>query len=164
MKAVSDSSVLIGLSSIGRLSILKSRFTHGVLVPDAVWREVVESGGDRPGGQEVREAEWVQCKSVRDQDYIKLLSRELDAGEAEAIVLARQEQADVVLLDEKEARRVARRLGIQVLGTVGILIWARRKGLISNLRAELKLLQEQGGFRLGKDIFLEALRQVGELD
>lgn len=95
-------------------------------------------------------------------NVVLLLSSELDAGEAEAIVLARQEQADVVLLDEKEARRIARRLGIRVLGTVGLLIWARRKGLISNLSAELKLLQEQGGFRLSKELCLEALRQVGE--
>ena len=119
MKAVSDSSVLIALSTIGQLSVLKHRFTEGILIPEAVWREVVEAGADRPGAREVRAAGWIQRRSVRDQVYVRFLCTELDTGEAEAIVLARQEQADVVLLDEKEARRVARRLEMRVLGTVG---------------------------------------------
>ena len=162
MKAVSNSSVLIGLSSIGRLPLLKHRFPEGVLIPEAVWHEVVESGGERPGAQEVRGAEWIQRCNVRDRDYVRLLTRELDSGEAETIVLARQEQADVVLLDEKEARRIARRLGMRVLGTIGLLIWARHKGLISNLGTELKTLQEKGSFRLSEDLCFEALREVGE--
>ncbi|MDH7486384.1 MAG: DUF3368 domain-containing protein [Anaerolineae bacterium] len=62
----------------------------------------------------------------------------------------------------KEARQTARRLGIYVLGTVGLLIWARRQGLISNLSEQLKALQEKGGFRLSQELCLEALRQAGE--
>ena len=162
MKAVADSSVLIALSSIGQLSILKRRFVGGVLIHDAVWHEVVEVGGERPGAVEVQESVWIQRRSVKDRDYVSLLCVELDAGESEAIVLARQEQADVVLLDEKEARRVARRLGIHVLGTVGLLIWARRHGLIPSLREQLRALREEGGFRLSWELCLAALRRVGE--
>lgn len=164
MKVVANSSVLIALSAIGRLSLLLERFPDGLLIPDAVWREVVETGRGRPGAPEVREASWIQRRAVRDWDYVRLLCTELDAGEAEAIALARQEQADVVLLDEKEARRVARRLGMRVLGTVGLLIWARQQGLIQNLREELQTLQERGGFRLSQEIYLAALREVGETE
>lgn len=78
------------------------------------------------------------------------------------IGLARQEGADVVLLDEKESRRMAGRLGLRVLGTVGLLVWAKRNGLIASLDAQLKVLQEQGGFRLSRELCLEALAQVGE--
>lgn len=67
MKAVSNSSVLIALSSIGQLSLLRHRFPQGVLIPEAVWREVVEAGADRPGAQEVRAAEWIQRCRVEDQ-------------------------------------------------------------------------------------------------
>lgn len=164
MKAVANSSVLIALSAIGRLSLLRERFPDGLLIPDAVWREVVETGRGRPGALEIREARWIQQRAVRDRDYVQLLRAELDAGEAEVIALARQEQADVVLLDEKEARQVARRLGMRVLGTVGLLIWARQQGLIPNLREELQMLQEQGGFRLSREIYLAALREVGEAE
>jgi predicted nucleic acid-binding protein len=162
MKAVSNSSVLIALSTIGLLSLLKSRFAEGVLIPEAVWREVVEAGADRPGAEEVRTAGWIRRCNVEDQDYVRLLCTELDEGEAEAIVLARQEQASVVLLDEKEARRTARRLRMHVLGTAGLLIWARRQGLIASLSTQLRILQEQGSFRLSPELCLEALRQVGE--
>ncbi|RMG50529.1 MAG: DUF3368 domain-containing protein [Acidobacteria bacterium] len=152
MKAVADSSVLIALSRIGQLRLLQCRFADGVLIPDAVWDEVVETGGDRPGVSEVRAASWIQRRRVKDQDYVRLLRADLDAGEAEAIALAREEGAEVILLDEKEARRTARRLGIQVLGTVGLLIWARREGLIPSLRELLQTLQEEGGFRLSREV------------
>lgn len=164
MKAVANSSVLIALSTIGQLSLLEKRFAEGVLIPEAVWREVVEAGGGRPGAEEVRAAEWIRRRIVDDQDYVNLLCAELDVGEAEAIVLARQEQADVVVLDEKEARRAARRLGLRVLGTIGVLIWARRRGLISSLGTHLRTLQEQGGFRISQELYREAIRQVGEAD
>jgi len=162
MRAVANSTILIALSTIGQLPLLKHRFPQGILIPEAVWYEVVEAGAGRPGATEVRAADWIQRRRVEDQDYVRLLSTELDVGEAEAIVLARQERVDVVLLDEKEARRVARRLGLRVLGTVGLLIWARRQGLISSLSAQLRALQEEGGFRLSQELCLEALRQVGE--
>jgi len=103
MKAGSNSSVLIALSGIGQLSLLKRRFVEGILIPDAVWHEVVEVGGGRPGAAEVQTTAWIQRRTVKDQDYVKLLCAELDTGEAEAIVLARQEAADAVVMDEKEA-------------------------------------------------------------
>ena len=162
MKAVANSSVLIALSSIGQLFILKQRFAGGVLIPQAVWYEVVESGAGRPGAKQVQAADWIQRYSVRDQDYVRLLCAELDTGEAEAIVLMRQERADTVLLDEKAARRVARRLGISILGTVGLLIWARQQGLIPSLSEQLQALQDDGGFRLSQKLCLAALRQVGK--
>jgi hypothetical protein len=101
---------------------------------------------------------------VSDQDYVTLLRAELDQGEAEVIALARQERAEIVLLDEKEARRLAGRLSMRVLGTVGVLIWAKRQGKITDLGAALEDLQDRGGFRLGRALCLEALRQVGESD
>lgn len=164
MKAVANSSVLIALSTIGRLSLLRERFPDGLLIPDAVWQEVVETGRGRPGALEVGGARWIQRHTVRDRDYVQLLCAALDTGEAEAIALARQEQADVVLLDEKEARQVARRLGMRVLGTVGLLIWARQQELIPSLREELQALQEQGGFWLGRETYLAALREGGEAE
>lgn len=164
MKAVANSSVLIALSGISQFSLLKQRFAEGILIPNAVWHEVVETGGSRPGVMEIQAAAWIRRRTVKDQDYVRLLCAELDAGEAEAIALARQEQADVVLLDEKEARRVARRLGMHVLGTVGLLIWAKREGLIPSLREELQALQEKGGFRLSQELCIAALRDVGEAE
>lgn len=162
MKAVANSSILIALSTIGQLGLLLRRFPEGVVVPQAVWREVVETGKGQPGSEEVASASWVVVREVKDQGLVSLLRPELDDGEAETIALAREEQVPVVLLDEKDARRVARRLGLQVLGTVGLLIWAKRVGTIASLREQLDTLQGLGRFRLSQPVYDEALRAVGE--
>jgi len=93
-----------------------------------------------------------------------LLSAHLDDGEAEAIVVARERHSHIVLLDEKDARRAARRLGLKVLGTVGVLIWAKRSGHIVSLRGQLDMLRGRGKFRLGQKVYDGALRVVGEMD
>ncbi len=68
----------------------------------------------------------------------------------------------MILLDEKEARRVAQRLGLAVLGTVGILIWAKRHGLVASLQEQLNALQKEGEFYLSQSVYESALRSVGE--
>ncbi len=164
MKVVANSSVLIALAAIGRLSLLARRFPDGIVIPQAVWREVVENGEGKPGAQAVSEAEWIERRAVRDRDLVVLLLESLDEGEAEAIALSREIGTPLVLLDEKDARRVARRLGLRVLGTVGLLIWAKREGLIIHLKEELDRLRREGGFRLSQEVYEEALREVHEIE
>ena len=89
MKAVADSSVLIALSSIKLLRVLSQRFPAGVLVPPAVWAEVVETGKGQPGAEAVASASWITVREVADKAFVGLLHGQLDAGEAEAIALAR---------------------------------------------------------------------------
>ena len=162
MIAVANASVLIGLSAIDRLALLQVRFPDGIVIPDAVWQEVVEAGGSRPGAQAVRAAAWIHRQAAGNRAWIRLLRTELDEGEAEAIVLASERNADVVLLDERDARRLAERIGLRVLGTVGILVWARRVGQIASLRAELDALEGRGRFRLSKTLRERAPREAGE--
>lgn len=164
MKAVANSSVLIALSIVGQFELLSRRFPEGILIPKAVWQEVIETGKGQPGTEEIASASWVVVREVRDKALVSLLRGELDEGEAEAIALAREEQIPLVLLDEKDARRVARRLNLQVLGTVGLLIWGKRVGVIASLREQLDTLQTLGKFRLSQTIYDEALRVVGERD
>ncbi len=162
MKVVCNSSVLISLSLIGQLELIHQRFPAGILIPAAVWQEVVEDGQGRGGAQQVAAASWIEALNVSDNDLVSLLKASLDAGEAEAIVLAKEQRAHVVLLDEKDARVLAGKLGLSVLGTVGILIWAKRTRLIPSLRRQLDELQRVGKFRLSRALYLEALRAAGE--
>jgi hypothetical protein len=161
---VADSSVLIGLSSIGQLGIIESRFPGGVSVPPAVWREVVEQGAGRPGSKEISAADWITVEQIEDFGFVRYLESELDDGEAEAIALARERNANVVLLDERDARETAKRLGLRVLGTVGLLMWGRREGMVQSLKSTLTDLQDEGNFRLSRSLFEFALRQVGEME
>jgi predicted nucleic acid-binding protein len=162
MSIVADASVLIGLSSIGQLALLRKRFPDGVLIPPAVWREVVEQGRERPGAREVAEADWISVRDVTALEIVQLLQVELEEGETEAIALAHQVEAEVVLLDERNARRAAKQLGLRVLGTVGILVWARRTGNIASLREALDALQTRAKFRISQQLYERALSEVGE--
>jgi uncharacterized protein len=77
MIVISNSSVLIALSSIGKLELLEQRFPEGVIVPDAVWREVVETGQGRRGARKVADAEWISRMQVKNQGLFPSLANEL---------------------------------------------------------------------------------------
>ena len=163
MRATVNSSVLISLSSIGQLDLLKKKFPEGILIPKAVWNEVVTTGEGYPGSKEVAMMNWITVQEVKDRALAALLSGDLDEGEAEVIALAKETGTEVVLLDEKDARRAAHRMGFKILGTVGVLIWAKRVGTIPNLREQLDNLQMKAKFHLSREVYEGALRSVGEL-
>jgi len=165
LRAVSNSSVLIALSSIGQLSILTQRFPDGILLPQAVWYEVVETGAGRAGATDVAAGlnVWLTVQNVQNKTLISLLQQDLDNGEAEAIALLLEPSSDALLLDEKKARQVARRMTLPILGTLGLLVWAKRQGVIVDLQEQLDALRTVAKFRLSQQVYNEALRQVGEL-
>jgi predicted nucleic acid-binding protein len=159
---LSDSSTLIHLAAIGHLPLLLQFFDH-LVIPTAVWREIVEEGRGRPGQREVEEAcaaGWIEVASARDHLLVTALKQELDEGEAELLALAVEGQARLVLADETEARRVAKTLGLKTTGIVGLLIRAKREGKINLLRPELDRLRP--AFRIDDRLYQRALEAVGE--
>jgi predicted nucleic acid-binding protein len=161
---VSDSSTLIHLASIGRLPLLKQFYTRITITP-AVWREVVEQGGGRAGAVEVAnacQAGWIEVVAPADKSLVRLLRRDLDNGESEAITLAIERQADLIFLDESEARRIAEIYDLSKTGVIGILIRAKREGQIDSLRAELDRLRKLGGFWIEDRLYHRALVAVEE--
>ena len=161
---ICDSSTLIHLTSIGRLALLKA-FYDRITIPPAVWNEVVEQGAGRAGAREVAEASqagWIDVIAPADEPLVRLLERDLDAGESEVIALALEQQADLILLDESEARRIADRYGLAKTGVIGLLIRARREGLVDSLQAELDRLQSLGGFWIEERLHHRVLAIMGE--
>ncbi|GAW92068.1 hypothetical protein Tph_c19980 [Calderihabitans maritimus] len=108
-------------------------------------------GADRPGEKEVANASWIIKREVQNLLAVSILKADLDRGEAEAVVLAKELGADYLLVDEKKARRVARSSGMKIMGTVGILGLVAKKGLISNLDEIFNKL-EQNGFRFAEEV------------
>jgi hypothetical protein len=96
-----------------------------IIVPEAVHNECVIEGKDREDVKRIEKADWVKVAKIKDTNLKKALMMVLDGGEAEAIVLALEESADLILLDEYDAREVARNYGLNITGVIGILI---RKG------------------------------------
>jgi predicted nucleic acid-binding protein len=163
MPVVSNTSPLLNLAAIGHLAFLQQQFER-VWIPAAVHAELrVEE--DLPGSQAAREAiaaGWLRMQEVPDRALVGILERDLDAGEAEAIAMAVHMKADLVLIDEREGRRIAKSLGLKVTGVLGILLRARSEGRLASMRSALTPLQEQVGFRIGQDLLARILREAGE--
>ncbi len=151
MTAVVDASPLIALARVGRLDLLCHVFER-VLIPDAVAREIVESGSGRQGAIEVADAAWLQKKAIHDTALARLLRQNLGAGEAEAIVLARETEGAILLMDERRGRAAAERLGLEVTGLVGVLIEARELGLLPDGETVMNKLRDQAGFWISDDL------------
>lgn len=151
MIVVADASPLIALARIGRLEVLNTLFGR-LLLPEAVWREVVGAGLDRAGAIAVSQAPWMERRAVADTGLVAVLRRDLGAGEAEAITLAREVGAELVLMDERMGRAVARRLGLRVTGLVGVLIEARERGLLNDADAVVNDLHQRAGFWLSNEL------------
>ena len=120
LRVVSNSTPLIALSRIRRLHLLRELFSK-VTIPTAVYDEVVIAGYGRAGGPEVENAQWIIHHQVKNKDLVAFLRISLDAGEAEAIALAKEISADLVLLDDNDGRNIAGSVGINFTGTIGIM-------------------------------------------
>jgi predicted nucleic acid-binding protein len=105
MIVVSNTTPLIGLASIQRFDLLRHLFGE-IYIPQAVYAEAVEKGREDGGAKrEVSAASWIKVVAVQDRLAVEVLLDEMDFGEAEVIVLAREIGADLVLMDERKGRR-----------------------------------------------------------
>jgi len=158
---VADAGPLIFLSAIDQLELLRTLHDR-VLIPSAVFDEVVENGAGLPGCVEVAQATWLEILEVDEADpVLRTLLTTLDTGEAAALALAHRERADLVLMDERRGRAAARRLGLSVQGTLGVLVRAKRAGALETVGAHLHSLRE-AGFWIADDIVRRTLDAAGE--
>ena len=161
MIVVSNTSLLINLSRIGRLDLL-SRLYGEILIPVAVWQETVVDGVGQAGADEIRAADWIKVQEVSNTAMVQALRQELDAGEAEVIALALESKADLLLMDERLGRETAHYLGLRVIGLIGVLIAAKSQGLIGELKPNLDALRNVAGFYIDNDLYLRVLKDQSE--
>lgn len=147
MIVVSDTSPIINLAAIGRLELLPALFGK-VIIPQKVYEEIVVAGRGMPGAEEIQTAAWVEVRSVQNQEKVNILLTKIHAGEAEAIVLSLELKADVVLLDDADARAVAHTLGAIY---TGVLLRAKKQGLILKIGPVLGELLSMTSFRISPD-------------
>ena len=160
-KVVSNSSSLIHLAKIGKLELLRIYF-RTITIPEAVLRECVLEGKDREEVELIKSADWLKVSQVSDKNLVRLLQYSIDDGESEAITLALETGADLILLDDSDAREKARLYGLKMTGTIGILLRAKMEGKIESLRENLKRLKRTG-FWIGDDLETSVLMEAGEI-
>jgi uncharacterized protein len=148
---VCNSSPLIALEQIGHLLLLESLFGE-VWVPEAVVQEVIPSVSLPP---------FVKPCVLHHPQAARLLQVNLGPGESEAIALALQEQARLIILDDRPARRAAQGLGLRVVGTLGILLAAKQHGLISDIKSRITAL-EHYHFHVSPTLVKQVLISAGE--
>ncbi len=159
---VSNTSPIINLAAIGELDLLRE--LYGTLtIPDAVYDEIVVRGRGQPGADEVQQFSWFVRQSVSNRALVvQLKGSGLDVGEAEAIVMAVEANAPLLLMDEKLGRAAAMRVGIRVIGLLGVLIEAKSRGHIAAVRPLLDALRAGPGFYIAPALYSQVLQQAGE--
>jgi hypothetical protein len=153
MIVVSDTSPLTALLTVGQSDILTKLFDE-VIIPEAVRVELLRNHPRLP--------EWLHVARVKDTTRVKQYLEFVDAGEAEAIELALELRADHLLIDERKGRNLAVQEGLFVIGLLGVVLLAKRKGLITSARALLKRMDDEAGVYLSAEIRNAALKSVGE--
>lgn len=163
MLVVSNTSPIMNLAIVDQLYLLQKQFGE-VVVPMAVIEEL-KLDTDYSGTDRIRTAiseGWLRQETVKNTQVIQALKRELDNGEAEAIALALQLKTTQILIDEREGRSIAKSMGLNPVGVLGILIRAKDEGEVKSLKEVLEKLQREAGFYLTDKLLKEILSDVGE--
>jgi len=140
-RVVSNTSPLLNLALIDRLDLLRSQFS-GLEVPEQVWDEIQAGKRGTDALEELRNEGFLNIVSVSEDELFREIRGDIDRGESAVLRYALDKDADLVLLDEKEARNVARRHEVPRTGVIGILLKGTNEGDVDDLAEELNALQD----------------------
>lgn len=161
MVIISDTSVASNFLQIDRLDLLYQLYQE-IVIPPAVEREIQQLSGYGIDPNLFLRMNWVSVVNPTDQAFVEQLSRQLDPGEAEAIVLALELRADYLLIDEILGRKIAEEQGLTITGTLGTLLRAKEKGFIYEVKPLMDQLQTDVGFWIHETLYRYILRLAGE--
>jgi uncharacterized protein len=161
MIVVSDTSALSNLAFVNHLWLLETIY-QTVIIPDMGARELAVASN--PKITAILQLTWIQTQSLKNSQLADELQQErkLDAGEANAIALAIELEADDLLIDERLGRQEAIRLGLPVIGILGILLVAKRRSLIPQVQPVIDALIQQAGFRVSPQLYQQILALAQE--
>lgn len=163
MIVVSDTSPLSSLAIVGCLSLLQQIYNK-VIIPQGVADELRNASDEENLIAGVLSLDWIEVIPAKNIELISVLrnNHNLDRGEAEAISLCLELNADELLIDERLGRREATRLGLPITGLLGILLVAKHRRLIPAVQPVIDALMTQAGFRVSSQLYAEVLKAAGE--
>jgi predicted nucleic acid-binding protein len=158
---VSNTTPLIALDACNQLDLLRFLYAR-IIVPTEVANELARGGATGlPAGLTASHLAWIEVRPLANPPSGALLAR-LDPGEAEVITLALEIEADLVLMDEKLGMKVVREQGLTGLGSVGVLLLAKKKGLLAEVKPHLIEMHAKG-VSLSASLTKQAIILAGEI-
>ena len=155
-KVIANTTPLIALANIDRLELLHVLYGT-IMVPQAVIDEIVRE----PAKQRVQNASWIKVEAIRDPSQKDIFRARLHAGEVEVIILAREQKADLLIMDDDAAKKTAKFLGFNVTGTLGILLKAKREGYLEKVEPIMNEMIHDGLF-ISDTVKRFVLKEAGE--
>lgn len=140
---VSNSSCLIALSRIDKLELLHELFGK-IYIPSAVFHEVITLGRNKPGLRLIQKADWIDVREVKNRLAVMSLLLNLGSGESEAIILAKEIQSDLIILDDLKSRRAAISMSLKICGTLALIKKAKEKNIIPDIEIVFEELKHSG--------------------
>ncbi|MCM1135451.1 MAG: DUF3368 domain-containing protein [Clostridium sp.] len=159
-KVVVNTTPLIALSHVGHLELLKKLYGE-IIIPEAVYRELSVKEESICKKTVDRAIDWVLVDKIKNQMAKAMYKTQMHDGEVEVMILAKEIAADVVIIDDANAKKHAKYLGLPVTGTLGVLIKAKQNGYIDELKPILQQMVENGIYILRSLVDL-CLRQAEE--
>lgn len=159
-RVIVNSTPLIVLCKIGRLDILQK--LYGVIViPQAVFYEITAK--EDSACRQISEQEWIHVEGISDQSDKKMYKAKLHNGEVEVMILAQEKpEADLVIIDDNAAKKTAKYLGLTVTGTIGVLLKAKKAGVIEKAAPVIEEMKKRG-FYISRELERMVLEQADEL-
>ncbi|MBN2088847.1 DUF3368 domain-containing protein [candidate division KSB1 bacterium] len=157
---VSNSTPLIAFARINQLMLLQ-KVVAEIVIPGAVANEISQYTEKKQGLIDLVKESWITIKKVQSIAQVQLLLPTLDRGEAEVIALAREQQADLVLIDELTGRKVAESLGLHISGSIGILIQAKKTGILQSVKPFIDEMTKHGIY-YSRNFINSVLKYTGE--
>lgn len=162
MIVVSDTTPLISLMKISLLDILQTLFEE-IRIPEAVYEELTTNENFIDEAKQIQKSTFIKVVSVENPDVVKVLQQVsgLDLGESEAIAYADKAKADFLLMDEARGRRVAKSMGLPIMGTIGVLLAAYEDQILSKDDVETALTGlKNANRRIGDDVIALAMKRL----
>ena len=141
LKVISNTTPILSLLKIDKLNLLKELYGK-IIIPEAVFREI-ENGKEKPYYKDLTKIDWIEIQKIKNKSS-RAYFTDLDEGEAEVLILANEQNADLIIMDEIIGRRYVKHLGINLTGTIGVLLKAKNRGLIGSVKNLLTELTEKG--------------------
>jgi predicted nucleic acid-binding protein len=161
MIVISDSSPLNHLAASDYLDLLKTMYGQ-IIIPVAVDEEIRLKCKDEKVRSQILDATWIVSQHALDRKLVTELDEKLGGAEAEAIALAVELNADLLLIDERKGRTVAKQFNLKTGGVLSVLIEAKEQHLVTEVVPIIQKMMNETGFRISEELFDDIRKITGE--